>query len=303
MYDIIIIGAGAAGMTAGIYASRGALKTLIIEGTSVGGQMNSTYEIDNYPGMVDNPNGVTLSQRMKEHAEKFDIEFSTETVKEILGANDRIKTVKTRKNIYHTKTIIFATGAKPKKGGIVGEDRFYGMGVSYCATCDGAFFKGQDTLVIGGGNTAFEDALYLANFAKSVTIIHRRDTFRAAKTLVQKAQNNKKINIITDSVVTEIKGDTTVSSVIVLNKKTNKSTEMSVNGVFVAIGVIPTSDMAGKYVETDDRGFIKTNEYLETNISGIYAAGDVRNTPLRQIVTAAADGAIAATSATNYING
>lgn len=303
MYDIIIIGAGAAGLSAGIYAGRGAMKTLVIEAVSAGGQMNSTYEIDNYPGMSDNPDGVTLSQRMKEHAEKFDIEFSTETVKEILGANDRIKTVKTRKNIYHTKAIIFATGAKPKKGDIPGEEKFHGMGVSYCATCDGAFFKGQDTVVIGGGNTAFEDALYLSNFAKSVTIIHRRDTFRAAKTLVDKAMNNKKINIVTDSVVTEIKGDTTVSSVKILNKKTNKTSELLTSGVFVAIGVIPTSELAGKYVELDDRGFIITNDNLETNISGIYAAGDVRNTPLRQIVTAAADGAIAATSATNYING
>ncbi len=303
MYDIIIIGGGAAGLSAAIYAGRSGMKTLVMEGTSYGGQMNYTYEVDNYPGVNDNPSGAELSERMKKHAEKFDIEFTTETAKNILGINDRIKTVETRKNNYHTKCIIFATGASPRKLGVEGEDRFYGVGVSYCAACDGAFFKGQDVAVVGGGNTAFEDALYLARFAKSVTLIHRRDKFRAAATLVEKAKENNKISFVLDSEVSKIEGDTTVSNIQTTNKKTGKKTDIPVSGVFVAVGIIPKSEFAGKYVELDENGFIKTNNKMETNITAMYAAGDVRNTPLRQIVTSAADGAVAATSAINYING
>ncbi len=303
MYDIIIIGGGAAGLSAAIYAGRSGMKTLVMEGTSYGGQMNYTYEVDNYPAVDDNPSGAELSERLKKHAEKFDVEFTTETAKNILGLNDRIKTVETRKNRYLTKTVIFATGASAKKLGVEGEDRFYGVGVSYCATCDGAFFKGQDVAVAGGGNTAFEDALYLARFAKSVTLIHRRDKFRAVPTLVERAKENKKINFVLDSEVTKIDGDTTVNNIEIINKKTRKKTNIPVSAIFIAVGIIPKSELAGKYVELDENGFIKTNEKMETNITALYAAGDVRNTPLRQIVTAAADGAVAATSAINYING
>ncbi len=303
MYDIIIIGGGAAGMSAAIYAGRSEMKTLVLEELSAGGQMNYTYEVDNYPGISDTPTGAELSEKMKAHADMFGTEFKTEAVREIIDAHKDIKIVKTRRNSYETKAIIFATGANPRKCGAAGEDRFYGMGVSYCATCDGAFFKGQDTAVIGGGNVAFEDALYLARFCKSVTLIHRRDTFRAAASLVTKVKQNPKIRILTDTVVKQINGDTTVSDIIVENVKTNEKSKIELSGVFVAVGRIANSNLAGQYVNLNQHGFIATDRYMQTNVKGIYAAGDVRDTPLRQIVTAAADGAIAATSAINYING
>ena len=303
MYDIIIIGAGAAGMSAAIYAGRGEMKTLVLESISAGGQMNLTYEVDNYPGFSNTPGGSELSEKMKEHAKIFGAEFKTETVLEIENFDKQIKTVKTRRNSYETKAVIFATGANPKKSGAVGEDRFYGMGVSYCATCDGAFFKGQDTCVIGGGNTAFEDALYLARFSKSVTLIHRRDTFRANASIVTKVKENSKIKILTDTIVTEIKGDTTVSDIITRNTKTGKEEKISISGVFVAVGTEANTKLAAHYVKLNEQGFIVTDRYMQTNVKGIYAAGDVRDTPLRQIVTAASDGAVAAVNAINYING
>ena len=222
MYDIIIIGSGAAGMSAAIYAGRSGMKTLVLEQLSHGGQMNYTYEVSNYPGVNDNPSGSELSERMRDHASQFGAEFKSETVKEIENYDKEIKIVKTRRNSYETKTVIFATGALARKVGASGEERFSGLGVSYCATCDGAFFKAQDTIVIGGGNTAFEDALYLARFCKSVKLIHRRDGFRADAYLIDKVKENSKIEIITDTIVEQINGDTTVSDVDILNTKTGK---------------------------------------------------------------------------------
>lgn len=302
MYDIIIIGGGAAGMSAAIYGARSAAKVLVLEGMSVGGQMNLTYEIDNYPGIFTSPSGTDLALMMREHASKFDIEFKTETVKEIVGADDNIKVVITRKNTYETRSIIFATGANPKKLGVEGEDRFYGTGVSYCATCDGAFFKGQDTVVVGGGNTAFEDALYLSRFCKTVYLVHRRNGFRAEATMVNAAKQNPKIKFILNSTIEKINGDTSVSDVTVKNLETGDVTTLSTSGVFIAIGTDANTALASKYVHINEQGFIVTDRYMQTNVKGIYAAGDVRDTPLRQVITAASDGAIAATSALHYIN-
>lgn len=302
MYDIIIIGGGAAGLSAAIYAGRSGLETLVIESVSAGGQMNLTYEVDNYPGIINEPAGTDLSQMMKNHAEKSGARFTTETVKAVENADGEVKTVVTRRNRYDTKTIIFATGANPRKIGAEGEDRFYGMGVSYCATCDGAFFKGQDTAVIGGGNTAFEDALYLSRFCRSVCLIHRRDGFRAEGKMVEAAKNNPKIKFILNSTVSRIDGDTTVSGITVKDVLTGREKSISVNGVFVAVGREANSELAGRYVHLDSDGFIVTDRYMRTNVKGIYAAGDVRDTPLRQIITAAADGAVAATSAIHYID-
>jgi thioredoxin reductase (NADPH) len=302
MYDIIIIGGGAAGMSAAIYAGRSGVKTLVIEAMSAGGQMNLTYEIDNYPGIPNAPAGEELSAVIKEHALKFDVEFTTETVKEIIGADEEIKKIVTRKNIYEAKTIIFATGANPRKLGADGEDKFYGTGVSYCATCDGAFFKGQDTAVVGGGNTAFEDALYLARFAKSVYLIHRRTGFRAEGRMVEAAKRNPKIKFVLNAEVEKISGDTTVNSLTVTDTVTGRKTDIAVSGVFIAVGRDANSALAGKYVRLDSEGFIMTDRYMQTNIRGIFAAGDVRDTPLRQVITAAADGAVAATSAIHYLN-
>ena len=302
MYDIIIIGGGAAGMSAAVYAGRSGLKTLVIESVSAGGQMNLTYEVDNYPGISDEPAGSDLSLAMKKHAEKSGAGFTAETVKEIENADGAVKTVVTRKNRYDTKTIIFATGANPRKIGAEGEDRFYGMGVSYCATCDGAFFKGQDTAVIGGGNTAFEDALYLSRFCRTVYLVHRRDGFRAEGKMVEAAKSNPKIKFVLDSTVSRIDGDSAVNGITVKNVQNGSEKTIAVSGVFVAIGRNANSELAGKYVYLDSEGFIVTDRYMRTNVKGIFAAGDVRDTPLRQIITAAADGAVAATSAIHYIN-
>ena len=239
---------------------------------------------------------------MKKHAEKSGAGFTTETVKEIENADGAVKTVVTRKNRYDTKTIIFATGANPRKIGAEGEDRFYGMGVSYCATCDGAFFKGQDTAVIGGGNTAFEDALYLSRFCRTVYLVHRRDGFRAEGKMVEAAKSNPKIKFVLDSTVSRIDGDSEVNGITVKNVQNGSEKTIAVSGVFVAIGRNANSELAGKYVYLDSEGFIVTDRYMRTNVKGIFAAGDVRDTPLRQIITAAADGAVAATSAIHYIN-
>lgn len=303
MYDIIIIGGGAAGMNAALYAGRGGMKTLLLEKIACGGQAVKTYEIDNYLGFDENPTGLELASAMEKHAKKFGAEFSAENVKEIRGADKPVKTIVTRKNEYQTKAVIFASGANPKKLGIDGEERLAGAGVSYCATCDGAFFKGKDVVVIGGGNTACEDALYLANFCENIYLLNRSKRFRAAATILEKVKSNPKITVYTDIVAESFEGNTSLERVIVNNTATGERGFFNAAGAVVAIGVTPESTLAKQCgVETCPLGFIKTDMYLKTNINGIFAAGDVRVSPLRQVITAAADGAVAATSAINYIN-
>lgn len=303
MFDIVIIGGGAAGMSAALYAGRSGMKALVIESSGIGGQMNKTYEIANYPGVMNNPDGTSLALLMKAQAEEYGAVFTSETVKEIEDIELDIKKVVTRKNVYETKTVIFATGANPRKLGADGEEKFNGIGVSYCATCDGAFFKGQQTCVVGGGNTAFEDALYLARFCKKVYLIHRREGFRAEATMVNAVKNNEKIEFVLNSEVEKIDGDTAVCNVTVKDIKTGERKKIDVSGVFVAVGRIANNELAKKYVRIDNDGYIVTDRFMRTNIAGVYAAGDVRDTPLRQVVTAAADGAVAATTAIHYING
>lgn len=303
VYDIIIIGGGAAGMSAALYAGRGGMRTLLLEKLACGGQVIKTYEIDNYPGFGGNPSGIELSNAMETHAKKFGAEFKQESVKEILDADKAVKTVVTRRNEYKTKTIILALGASPKKLGIEGETQFTGAGVSYCATCDGAFFKGRDVVVIGGGNTAFEDALYLARFCENVYILNRSKRFKAAATLVEKVKSNPKITIYTDIVSEKFEGSNMLERVIVKNTDTGERGFFNAAGAVIAIGITPETALAKSCgIETCQLGFIKTDMYLNTNVSGIFAAGDARVTPLRQVVTAAADGAVAAISAINYIN-
>lgn len=300
-YDIIIIGGGAAGMSAAIYAGRGGMKTLLIEKLSFGGQMMNTYEIDNYPALFDGPSGDELSKLMEKHAKKYGTDFTSENVKEII-CND-IKTVKTRKNEYSAKAIIYAAGAVPKKLGVPGEAELTGAGVSYCATCDGAFFKDKDVVVIGGGNTAFEDALYLSKICKTVYMLNRSERFRAAAVLVDKAKDTKNIKILTNTVATSFEGNGMLEAVCTKNTKTNETGRIDVSGTIIAVGVSPNSETAKECgIKTDENGFIETDKYLKTNIDGIFAAGDVRTTPLRQVITAAADGAVAAVSAINFIN-
>lgn len=303
MYDIAIIGGGPAGMSAAIYAARGGMKTIVIEKIAYGGQAVKTHEIDNYPGFADNPSGEELADALEKHARKFDVTFASENVKSIENAEYGVKIIHTRKNKYMVKSIILAMGAVPKTLGAEGEEQFTGAGVSYCATCDGAFFKGKDVCVIGGGNTAIEDALYLAGFCNKVYVLNRSKKFRAAATLVENVKKNGKIQIITDAVAERFNGTSMLESVTVRNTQTEEKSFLKVSGAIVAIGVTPSSSLAGECgVELCPKGFIKTDMYLATNIKGIFAAGDVRVSPLRQVITAAADGAVAAASAINYVN-
>lgn len=303
MYDVAIIGGGPAGMSAAIYAARGGMKTLVIEKLACGGQVMKTYEIDNYPGFAQSPTGEELSKAMEEHARKFGADFVTENVKSVENAQYDIKIIHTRRNKYMAKSIIFAMGATPKMLGADGEERLSGAGVSYCATCDGAFFKGKDVCVIGGGNTAMEDALYLAPLCNTVYVLSRSKRFRAAAATVENVKKNGKIKVLTDTVVEKFNGEQQLESVNIKNTQTGEKGVLKVSGAIVAIGVEPSSQLAKDCgVETCPLGFVKTDMYLATNVKGIFAAGDMRTSPLRQVVTAAADGAVAATSAVNYVN-
>ena len=290
-FDVIIIGAGPAGLTSALYLGRANLKTLILESTGVGGQLNYSYEVDNYPGFFGK--GIELAEKIHEQTAKFGGVFSSEKVLEIGVLDDGTKFVKTRKNEYRAKSIIIATGASPRPLGVEGEKEFIGRGVSYCATCDGAFFKDKNVAVVGGGNTAFADALYLSKFCHSVFLIHRRETFRASAFLVDKVKNSK-ILVRTNEIVEKISGKDMVTSVVLKNTLTNKSSVLDISALFVAVGRIPNSNLAKGILNLDESGYIITDENMRTNIDGIYAVGDIRNTPLRQIITAAADGAVAA---------
>ena len=298
-YDIIIIGGGAAGLSAAIYAARGGMKTLLIEKLSCGGQAAITYEIDNYPGMADKPSGQELTSRLEEHAKKFDVDFTRENVKSIENADSEIKTVKTRRREYRAKAIIIATGAAPKKLGIPGEAELTGAGVSYCATCDGAFFKGKDVVVIGGGNTAFEDALYMSKIAAHVFLLNRSERFRAVPALVEKAKAAPNIEIYTNAVPQSFEGSGALERVYLT--KDGEKGFIAAEGALVAIGISPNNELAKSIgAKTCELGFIRTDMYLASSVPGIFAAGDCRVTPLRQVITAAADGAVAANSAVNY---
>jgi thioredoxin reductase (NADPH) len=302
IYDIVIIGGGAAGLSAAVYACRGGKKTLVLEKLSCGGQAAKTHEIDNYPGFDDLPTGEELGARLENHARKFGAQIIRENVKSIADADADIKIIKTRKNEYGARAVIFATGAKPRLLGVEGEDEFTGAGVSYCASCDGAFFRGQTALVVGGGNTAFEDALYLSSFCPKVYLVHRSDRFRAVQTLVDKAKSDPRIEFVTDSTVEKIQGDTAVTSVILKHTLSDRVKRLDTSAVFVAVGINPDSELAKTVVDTNKSGFIVTDREMACSVRGFFAAGDVRDTPLRQVITAAADGAVAATSAISYIN-
>ncbi len=302
MYDIIIIGGGAAGMSAAVYAMRAGMKTLVLEKLACGGQAARTYEIDNYPGFADNPTGPALMEAFERHARKFGTEIKNEAVREIINPNGAVKTVKTRRGEYETRTVVLACGASPKKLGVPGEEELAGAGVSYCATCDGAFFKGLETAVVGGGNTAMEDALYLAGFCSHVYVLNRSKRFRASRTLLDKVMSNDRITVYTDLVTEAFEGDGRLERIIAKNIVTGERGYINVSGVIVAIGITPENTIAKKCgVELCERGFVKTDMYLATNVPGIFAAGDCRVSPLRQVITAAADGAVAATGAVNYI--
>jgi thioredoxin reductase (NADPH) len=300
VYDIIVIGGGPAGLSAGLYGARSRAKTLILEKGKWGGQAATTEELENYPGSIEQPTGPEITARMKRQAEEFGAETRAETVTK-LELDGKIKRVITDSAEYQAKTVIIATGAKPRLLGCPGELELRGKGVSYCATCDADFFTDLNVVVVGGGDSAIQEAIYLTKFAEKVTVIHRRDELRAAKSIQERAFANPKIDFIWDSVVTEIKGDGIVESVVVKNVKTNEIKEVQTDGVFMFVGYDPVSDLVKGLVDMDEKGYIITDENMSTSIEGVFAAGDVRVKSLRQVVTAAADGAIAAVRAEHYI--
>lgn len=300
VYDVIIAGAGPAGMTAAVYASRANLDTLMLERGVPGGQMADTEDIENYPGF-ENILGADLSNKMFEHAKKFGAEYAYGEIKEVIDHSD-YKLVLAGDKQYKTKAFIITTGAQYTKLGIKGEDELTGRGVSYCAVCDGAFFKDRELIVIGGGDSAVEEGIYLTRFAKKVTIVHRRDELRAQKIIQERAFANEKIEFIWDTIAESINGpDGKVSSVSLRNVKTDEQYDHPIDGVFVYIGLDPLSEPFKSLGIVDEEGYIPSNENMETSIPGIFAAGDIRVKELRQIVTATGDGSIAAESAQAYI--
>ncbi|MCB5004343.1 thioredoxin-disulfide reductase [Streptococcus mutans] len=300
MYDTIIIGSGPAGMTAALYAARSNLKVAVIEQGAPGGQMNNTSDIENYSG-YDLISGPELSMKMHEPLEKFGVEnlYGIVTAVEDHG---NFKKVLTDDNSYETKTVIIATGAKHRPLAVAGEETYNSRGVSYCAVCDGAFFRGQDLLVVGGGDSAVEEALFLTRFANKVTIVHRRDELRAQKVLQERAFANDKVDFIWDSVVKEIKGnDLKVTNVDIENVKTGQVNNYAFGGVFIYVGLDPVSSMVKELDITDEAGWIPTDDHMKTKVAGVFAIGDVRQKDLRQITTAVGDGAVAAQEAYQYI--
>lgn len=302
IYDLIIIGSGPAGLAAAIYAGRAELDTIIIEKAPMsGGQIINTYEVDNYPGIPD-ISGFDLSTKFREHCDKLNMNFITGEVTGFAVENG-IKTITLEDGVtYQAKTVIIAAGANPRKLGVEGEEKLSGMGVSYCATCDGAFFRNQITAVVGGGDVAVEDAIFLARLCKKVYVIHRRNEFRAVKSYSTKLMSLENVEIIWDSVVEQIFGEDQVNQIQIKNLKTEETKTLDVGGVFVAVGNLPNSEVYKGIVAMDGSGYIIASENGETNIPGVFAAGDIRTKELRQIITAASDGANSITAVERYLN-
>lgn len=300
IYDIVIIGSGPSGIAASIYAERAKLKTITLEKQYMsGGQVLNTYEVDNYPGLPE-INGFDMGVKFKEHAQKLGATFITDEVLNLEIMED-IKKVNCKKNSYLTKTIIIATGAKHRHLNVKGEEELFGKGVSYCATCDGAFFKEKTVAVVGGGDVALEDAIFLSRLCKKVYLIHRRDEFRGAKIYQEKVFSIDNIEIIWDTVVSEIKGEDEVTGIDIKNLKTDEISNIDLDGVFVAIGIVPNSHIFEEHLQLDDGNYIIAGEDCETSVKGVFVAGDVRTKHLRQVVTAVSDGANAVTSVEKYL--
>lgn len=296
-YDVLIIGGGPSGLTAGIYAVRAGLSVAIVEKQFAGGQIANTESVENYPALL-NVSGFELATKMLEHAEKLGVKIIYDNVVNCKFDNNGKVVELESGNEINAKTVILCAGATPRKLGLQNEDKFVGRGISYCATCDGAFYKDKIVAVVGGGNTAVSDCLYLAKFAKQVHLIHRRDKLRASKADTEKLINSG-VNIIYNSVVSEIVGDNKISHIKLQNVENKEINEMQVDGVFVAIGQIPSNICP--QIDRDEYGYILANEDMKTNIDGVFVAGDVRQKKVRQVVTAVSDGAIAAEMANEYI--
>lgn len=300
IYDVIIVGGGPGGYTAALYATRAGLRTLILEKMAVGGQMAATSVIENYPGFDEGIDGFSLGEKMKAGAEKFGAEtVFAEVVGSLLEGN--VKEIQTTEGTFYSKTVIIATGASPRKLGLEEEDKLVGRGVGYCAVCDGMFYRGKDVVVVGGGNSAIEDAIYLSRICNKVRLVHRRDTFRASKIYQDELFKTENIELILDSEVKEILYEEKVNGVRVVNNKTGVDSIIATDGVFISIGRQPISDIWKGQVDMDEAGYIVADETTKTNIPGVYAVGDVRTKALRQVVTATADGAVAAHYVEEYI--
>ena len=306
LYDVIVLGAGPAGLTAGLYAGRSRLKTLIIEKGQDGGQIAITNEIENYPGQeLEGESGPSLIARMTAQAAKFGAERVSDQIKSVDLSGDVKKLVGT-KGVYEAKTVILATGAFPRPIGCKNEGKFVGKGISFCATCDAAFFEDFEVYVVGGGDAAVEEAMYLTKFARKVTIIHRRNELRAAKSIQEKAFKNPKLHFMWDTVVDEVDGDELMNKMIVKNTKTGELTTIEADpddgifGLFGFIGLLPNTGLFKGQIDMEN-GYVLTDDNMHTNLPGVFAAGDLRKKSLRQVVTAAADGAIAAMQAEKYL--
>ena len=305
VYDIIVLGAGPAGLTAASYAGRARMDTLLIEGTKDGGQIVITNEIENYPGSLEEESGPSLIARMTKQVEKFGADRVTDTIVDD-GVEGQVKHLKGNHGDYYAKAVVIATGASPRPIGCPGEKEFTGKGVSYCATCDANFFEDFEVYVVGGGDSAVEEAMYLTKFARKVTLIHRRDELRAAKSIQEKAFANPKMAFMWNTTIEEIKGDGVVTSMIVKDTKTGETREIEADeedgtfGIFVFVGFDPKSQLFEGKLEMENR-YIVTDKYMHTSVPGVFAAGDVIVKHLRQVVTACGDGAVAATEAQHYV--
>jgi len=300
VYDIIIIGAGPAGLTAAIYAARAGLKTVVFEKAFAGGQITKTDLVENYPGIA-SISGIDFAMQMQAHAEGLGAEIITAEISEA-NFDGAIKTITANGETFEAKTIILAMGAQARKLGLENEIRLTGKGVSYCATCDGAFFRGKEVAVIGGGDTAAEDALYLSNIAAKVYMVHRRDELRAEKYLADRIMKTDNIEMVWNATLEEVTGDNLVDGIEVKDKISGELRHIDVSGVFVAVGMVPESAFVKDLVALDDQGYIIADDKLETNKNGVFAAGDIRQKTLRQIVTATSDGAQAISSVEEYLN-
>jgi thioredoxin reductase (NADPH) len=302
IYRVIIVGGGPAGLTAGLYTSRSRLDTLLIETGLLGGQMTTTELVENYPGFPQGVAGDELSRLMEEQAKRFGLQVVAKPVAGVELEGDK-KVVETDEGSYLCDALIICTGAEYRKLGVPGENEFAGKGVSYCATCDGAFFRNSQIVLVGGGDSALTEALYLTKFVKEVTVVHRRDALRGAKIYQERVFANPKIKLLWNSVIEEIKGDSVVRSVLVKNLKTGKVTEHFTEGVFLFVGLLPRTQFLKGLVQMDEAGYVLTDEDGETSVKGIFAAGDCRKKLLRQIATAVGDGATAAFAAEKYLEG
>jgi len=298
-YDVIIIGGGPAGLTAGLYAARAGLKSLLVEQGVFGGQIVNARLVENYPGFSEGISGAELGEFMRRHATKYGLETLNTGVSGVRTGN--VYEVSTSEGNIQAKSIIIAAGAEYRKLDVAGEERLSGRGVSYCATCDGFFFRDREVAVVGGGDTAITDALELTQYCRKVYIIHRRDQLRATKALQEKAFSQPKIEMVWNTVVQEIMGDKILSSLHLKNVKTGQSSDLEVDGIFVAVGLEPNSQVFSQLVTLDEAGFIVTDELMRTSAPGIFAAGDIRHDSFRQVITAAGDGAAASSSAFKYL--